>query len=203
MVPQDEHPAEDPPAEEPAQNPATAADVVRTFLPVDPASRPVRRRRTARVLLVDDLERVLLFSDSDPGLPGVHWWITPGGGVEPGESDREGAVREILEETGHVTDTGSLTGPIARRRVRHGYTDVVVDQEEVFFGLRVPPFEVDDAGHTDEERVTMTEHHWWTREELADTTETVWPAELLALWDRLDAGLPSLDLGTQEESTVP
>jgi len=179
------------------------ADIVRTFHPVDPASRPVRRRRTARVLLLDTLGRVLLFSDSDPGLPGVRWWITPGGGVEPGESDREGAVREILEETGHVTGTDALTGPIARRRVRHGYTDVVVDQEEVFFGLTVAPFEVNDAGHTDEERLTMTEHRWWTREELAGTTETVWPAELLELWDRLGARLPPLDLGTQEESTVP
>ncbi len=184
-------------------SPEEDADGVRTFRPVDPASRPVRRRRTARVLLVDDLGRILLFSDSDPGIQGLRWWITPGGGIEPGESEREGAVREILEETGHVTDTEALTGPIARRRVRHGYTDVVVDQEEVFFGLAVAAFDVDDAGHTDEERLTMTEHHWWTRAELAGTTETVWPAQLLELWDRMDAGLPPLDLGMQEESTVP
>jgi 8-oxo-dGTP pyrophosphatase MutT (NUDIX family) len=155
------------------------------------------------VLLVDDLGRLLLFSDSDPGIPGLRWWITPGGGIEPGESDREGAVREILEETGHHADTDALSGPLARRRVRHGYTDVVVDQQEVFFGLTVAAFDVDDAGHTEEERITMTRHRWWTRDELAGTTETVWPAELLELWDRMEAGLPSVDLGTQEESTVP
>jgi 8-oxo-dGTP pyrophosphatase MutT (NUDIX family) len=184
---------------------------VRVFRTVDPARRPVRRRRTARVLLVDDRERLLLFSDSDPGLPGVRWWITPGGGVEPGESDREGAAREIVEETGHATTPEALTGPIARRHVRHGYTDVVVEQDEVFFGLRVEPFDVDVAGHTEEEQLTITEHAWWSRDELAATTQTVWPVALLELWARLDRhsdgqldeALPEVDLGTQEESTVP
>jgi 8-oxo-dGTP pyrophosphatase MutT (NUDIX family) len=181
-----------------------AGEVVRTFRRVDPESRRVRRRRTARVLLVDDRERLLLFSDSDPGLPGLRWWITPGGGIEPGESDRQGAARELLEETGHVTDPGALVGPIARRHVRHGYTDVVVEQDEVFFGLRVAPFDVDVAGHTEEERLTMTEHRWWSRDELAATTETVWPVALLELWARLDDRTDDrLDLGTQEESTVP
>src|SRR4051794_39218317 len=108
----------------------------RTFEPVNPQERPVRRRRTARVLLVDESDRILLFRDSDPGLPGRHWWITPGGGVEGAESDLHGAVRELHEETGLVADPGALVGPLARRTVRHGYTDVVVVQDEVFFGLQ-------------------------------------------------------------------
>jgi 8-oxo-dGTP pyrophosphatase MutT (NUDIX family) len=179
-----------------------AGDHVRTFRAVAPAARPRRERRTARVLLVDDADRLLLFSDSDPGLPGSHWWITPGGGVEPGESDREAAVRELREETGLVAGTGDLVGPLARRRVLHGYTDVVVEQDEVFLGLVVPAFEVDVSGHTEEERLTMTRHRWWTREELRTTAETVWPARLLSLWDLMRTGGPALDLGTQEESTV-
>jgi 8-oxo-dGTP pyrophosphatase MutT (NUDIX family) len=181
----------------------TDADGVRTFRPVDPATRPVRHRRTARVLVVDEDGRTLLFSDSDPGLPGVRWWITPGGGVETGESDLDAAVREVAEETGLRVEAADLRGPLARRHVRHGYTDVVVEQDEVFFGVTVPPFDVDDAGHTEEERLTMTAHRWWTREELATTEETVWPTVLLDLWAALDSGSAAVDLGTQEESTVP
>ena len=49
----------------------------------------------------------------------------------------------------------------------------------------------------------MTEHRWWTRAELAATVETLWPAALLELWDRMDADAPPVDLGMQEESTVP
>ena len=176
---------------------------VRTFVAVDPASRPRRRRRTARVLVVDTDGRMLLFSDSDPGLPGRRWWITPGGGVEPGESDLEAAVREVHEETGLVIAEGDLVGPLARRHVVHGYTDVVVEQDEVFFGVTVAPFEVDVSAHTEEERLNMTEHRWWSREDLAATTETIWPAVLLDLWDRMSPGVPVVDLGDQEESTVP
>ena len=55
--------------------------------------RPVRRRATVRVLLLDDADRVLLFHDSDAGLdPVVTWWMTPGGGIDPGEDDVSAAV---------------------------------------------------------------------------------------------------------------
>lgn len=186
---------------------------VRTFVAVPPAQRPRRIRRTARVLLVDDRERILLFSDSDPGLPGRRWWITPGGGIDPGETDLAAAVREVEEETGTLLEESQLLGPTLVRRVLHGYTDVVIEQEDVFYACWVPAFEVSDAGHTDEERLTMATHRWWSRDELASTDEEVWPAVLLELWADADvrrrqaaAGQPArppAEGGSVEESTVP
>jgi 8-oxo-dGTP pyrophosphatase MutT (NUDIX family) len=158
---------------------------------------------------VDDRERVLLFRDSDPGLPGTHWWMTPGGGIDPGETELEAAVRELEEEAGLVVTADQLLGPLLVRRVVHGYTDVVIDQEDVFHACWVPAFEVSDAGHTEEERITMTAHRWWSRADLADTGETIWPANLADLWDeaevrrRDDPTRPPLDGGRVEESTVP
>lgn len=168
----------------------------------------MRIRRTARVLLLDDNDRLLLFADSDPGLPGSSWWITAGGGVEPGESDRAAAVRELAEETGAMVAEAALIGPIAVRHAVHGYTDVIVEQDEIFFGALLPVFEIDVAGHTEEERLTLTTHRWWCRAELAGTLDIVWPANILDIWEQLDLhrqnpDLTPLELGNQQESTVP
>ena len=162
-----------------------------------------------RVLLVDDAERLLLFRDSDLGLtPVPHWWITPGGGVDPGESDPEAAIREIAEETGLAVLESDLVGPLAHRIVVHGYSDVVTTQHESFWLVRASAFEVDTTNHTELERLTMTAHRWWTSAELESTTEEIWPREILAIWSHAarllaDPGAPPLELGTVEESTVP
>ena len=186
-------------------------DSPRTFVPVPPSERPRRNRRTARVLLIDDRDRVLLFSDSDPGIPGTRWWITPGGGIDPGESDPGAAVRELEEETGLQVTEPDLLGPTMRRAVVHGYSDVVIEQEDVFYACWVPAFEISTAGHTEEELLTMADHRWWTRAELASTDEAIWPAVLLELWNDADVRRAAAkdgpadptDGGWVEESSVP
>ncbi len=50
-------------------------------------------RRTARVLLVDDLGRLLLFQGQDPGDPSNIYWCPIGGGIEAGESAEVAARR--------------------------------------------------------------------------------------------------------------
>ena len=186
------------------------SDEVRRSEPADPDARARGRRRAMRVLLVDDRERLLLFRDSDPGMtPVPRWWMTPGGGVEPGESDVEAAVRELFEETGVSVAPAHLVGPLATRVVVHGYSDVVTTQDEAFWYVRVPAFEVSTVGHTDQELLTMTDHRWWSRAELAVTDEEVWPRDIPTLWSLAEATVASggpatpLDLGTVEESTVP
>ncbi|SDK20984.1 ADP-ribose pyrophosphatase YjhB, NUDIX family [Nocardioides sp. YR527] len=187
---------------------ASEEDSPRTFVPVAPAERPRRTRSTVRVLLIDDRDRILLFADSDPGIPGARWWITPGGGIDPGESERVAAVRELEEETGLRVTEADLLGPTMRRTVVHGYSDVVIDQDDVFYACWVPAFEVSTAGHTEEELLTMAEHRWWTRAELAATDEEIWPAVLLDLWKDADvrrdaAASDPADGGRVEESSVP
>ena len=93
-----------------------------------------------------DNDRTLLFEDSDPGVPGVSWWTTPGGGIDEGESEIAAAIREVVEETGYQLAESDLLGPIAKRHVVHGYSDLVIEQDESFFLAMVAPFEVDHLG---------------------------------------------------------
>ncbi len=150
------------------------------FVVPAPEDRPRYARRAVRVLVLDEADRMLLFLDSDLGLdPVTHWWMTPGGGVDPGESDLEAGVRELWEETGLVVTGADLVGPLLTRTVVHGYSDKVVDQVEVFYVVRVPAFEVDTAAHTEEEQLTVADIRWWTLADVAMTTDDVWPRDVL------------------------
>ena len=169
----------------------------------DPAQRPRIERRAVRVLLVTPEDQILMFQDSDPGLPEQRWWVIPGGGIDPGETEHQAAVREVVEETGCTITAEDLVGPIATRHAVHGYSDQVMEQDEAFYLARVPHFEVDISDHTADEQITLQTHRWWDRQDLSSTPEWIWPAELAELWD--SEGRPETwprDLGRQEESTL-
>lgn len=142
-------------------------------------------RRAARVLLVDAAGRVLLFHGVDPGRPDFGYWFTPGGGLDPGESAAAGAARELAEETGLRLTPAELGPPIWRETVEFPFDGVWYRQEQDFFGVRVAAWEVDTTGFNDIERASVTDHRWWTPEELAATTERYYPAELPVVLGRV------------------
>ncbi len=55
--------------------------------------------------------------------PGAGLWSIPGGRIEPGETDAEALVREMIEETGLTVEVGRLIGRVRRP----GLSGAVVD----------------------------------------------------------------------------
>ncbi|MFF1452152.1 NUDIX hydrolase [Streptomyces sp. NPDC058274] len=147
-------------------------------------------RRSARVVLVDEADRVLLLKfHIDPEDPGRgHGWCTPGGGVEEGETLAEAAARELREETGLSLDADALGSSIA---LSSGYADLGWAEgvfQDNFFYCRVTAHQVDISGQGADELKYHAGHHWWTPAELAATNDTVHPSGLGELVAELVVG---------------
>ena len=56
--------------------------------------------------------------------PGAGLWSIPGGRIDPGETDAEALVREMLEETGLVVEVGSLIGSVQRPGLAGAVIDI-------------------------------------------------------------------------------
>lgn len=162
------------------------ADAPRIYVPLPPNERPKVTRTAVRVV-VRAADRVLLFEDSDPAYAEIRWWVTPGGGIDPGETEAEAAVRELWEETGLRVGEADLIGPVSRRVAVHGYSDQILEQGEAFYVVDVDHFDVDISGHTEDEQITLQSHRWWTLDEIRTTQAWIWPRYLLDLLALIDS----------------
>ena len=138
-------------------------------------------RRAARVLLIDAAERALLLHGGDPARPEQHWWFTPGGGLDDGETAAQGAARELLEETGLRVEPGALGEPVHHETTEFSYNNRQYRQTQDFFLLRVDEWQVDTAGFDAEEQRTITAHRWWSAAEIDTSAEQIFPLELADL----------------------
>lgn len=144
------------------------------------------RRDSARILLADEHDHILLFNDS--AADGK--WFTPGGGIDPGERPAEAAVRELEEETGLKTSVKEI-GPVVATSTgywRGGWDGKMRWAVDSYFFLRTESFVPDTSGFTAYERDFISEHRWWPLTELIAQQQAVVPWGVQDLLPRLFAG---------------
>lgn len=151
-----------------------------------------RLRTAARALVLDPLDRVLLvhfrFSHGDV-------WATPGGGIDPGETEAEAVRRELHEEVGY---TDLEIGPAIWTRTHYFPLSEHYDgQTETIFLVRVDgPPQRDPLLSAEELRNEyVVGHAWWTIPELHRNTVAFAPARLPALVaDLVTSGPPAVPI---------
>jgi 8-oxo-dGTP pyrophosphatase MutT (NUDIX family) len=146
-------------------------------------------RHSARVLLLDELHRVFLFRGTGPGEE-LSFWFPPGGGLEPGETHEQAAMRELGEEVG-LTDV--LLGPcVWRRSVVFRWGEDSIDSREHWYVCRLEAVQVDLSAHVnpdEAERELTLGYGWWSLDEIVAAKDEVFvPRQLGRLLEPLLRG---------------
>lgn len=129
-----------------------------------------------RALVVNRFDRLLLLRadlrDREP------IWYTPGGAVEPGESDAVAIARELEEETRLVVDPKTLTPPVWTRDYIFRWHDVDERHLERFFLIRIDEHDVDTSGLDAEEAGLTRDFRWWAVDDIESSAERFSPTRL-------------------------
>ncbi len=154
---------------------------------------PIKERPTARVIVLDPSDRILLFRANlgqsvDPVRrpDATGFWAVPGGGIEAGELPETAARRELVEETGIVARAPLPL--VAIRDITFAWKGWRIHTIEHFFFARAASSSLDTSGWLEGDKRWMSDLDWWTLGRLAETTDLVRPPGLAAIGLRLSKG---------------
>lgn len=146
------------------------------------AVRAIIINQANNLLLVHIKPTGLLTTEDDVATPKTSFWITPGGSIEPGETQRSALIREIQEETG-ITESAieQIFEPAAwYSELVLTYKGVPTLFKESFFLVKVT--DGSSATHEynpdEEEKQFIHELHWWNIQELLSSQEQFFPVGL-------------------------
>jgi 8-oxo-dGTP pyrophosphatase MutT (NUDIX family) len=133
--------------------------------------------------VLDPGDRLLLFrfAFTRGALAGRTNWALPGGGIEPGETPEQAAIRELHEETGIIVDDVGASVGERSYKMRLPSGEVVAGHETYFLVRIASAADISRDGWTKLETEIIAEHRWWTVDDLRATSETVYPINLMTM----------------------
>ena len=149
------------------------------------------KRESARGVVVTPQGELLLMRLC---LPRLELWITPGGGIDAGETPEAALRRELLEETALDTD---VIGPqLWSRTIRFAVGDAVFEQRESFYLVKTRRYKPRFMGMPgDKEADWLREFRWWGARGILDSSEIFAPRQIGELLsDLLHHGIPAKPL---------
>jgi len=136
--------------------------------------QPPRERPAVRAVVVDADGRTLLIRWDRPH--GSSFWVSPGGGVEAGESNTDALRRELVEEVGlTLVDVGR---PLWTRDFAFPWRGGWIRQREHVYLVRAEPDQITVPDSVDEQ---PAQWRWWTADEIERADELFAPSGLARL----------------------
>lgn len=141
-------------------------------------------RQCVRALLHSHDDRFLLMEVVDPGTDRA-FWITPGGGKNAGETDRDALRRELYEETGF--DGADIDCQVIwTRDFTLSWAGAWCRSIETYYWLRCEPFDARPTMLEQQvEAASFSRLEWWSLDDIAASNDVFTPLNLAAMINRL------------------
>lgn len=142
----------------------------------------LKRTSCRAILLTPDHEILLIKVENQNG--GWHGWITPGGGMEPGETPEQALRRELSEE---LSLDHFIFGPnVWLRSHKFPWAGKLYDQDEQYYLIQTEKFDpIPSVTPTGFDVDAFKGFRWWKLEELKQSSEEFAPRSMASLLDDL------------------
>lgn len=136
-------------------------------------------RNSARALLIDNDDRILLFKFRFKNIKDNinssinEFWITPGGGLEANENFEQALKRELVEETGLIIKEKPLW--VWSRDVVFERNGKKFISHEQYYLVYANTCDIGEVNLTENEKNTILDKRWWSIEEIKYSRENFRP----------------------------
>ena len=150
--------------------------------------RGMKVRKSSRAIVLNKENEIFLFQYMFDYLEdGKAIWITPGGGLEEGESFEDALKRELFEELG-VQITESYPEVYYRNPVYTLKNGKKVQSVEKFFLVRLEEDAFSFEHWSKSEKKRMLAGKWWSREKIEQSDEEFFSKDILRILNELSCG---------------